>query len=259
MIGQRKNHSQETKTMMKHIAISLALVTYSYTFANTEEVHCIVSSRPLSEEAKIAMIQVNEDLPIEETIEASRELSNSQPEKRENKHRLHRKVKGNHKDQAHLFSFYPQFTAHWFVSTNIDGSVVEIEDGSHWKMAANYATTNWRYGDAIAITPNTGWNSDYSYYLVNKTTGTYIPADLILGPIAFGPHSHWIIGLDILQGKVFLENSSGWKISQNDEQRLREWQINDTIIFGRNNSWFSSYDHVLINVNLNHYIHAKQY
>lgn len=245
---------------MKNAAISLLLLTLCPIFSQAEEQHAPLSSRESSAEIKDRMKRVDEDYCIEDSRELPRESADAADTEHKEKDRvLGFKSKRKKTDQSHLFSFYPQYTSHWFISTNLDGSIIEIEDGSQWKMAPNYSARYWRHGDTLAITPNNSWNSDYNYYVVNKTTGSYVPADLILGPIAFGPWSHWVIGLDSLQGKVFLENGSTWKVSSNDENMLRDWQINDTIIFGRNSSWFSSYDHVLINVNLNQFIHVKQY
>ena len=114
-------------------------------------------------------------------------------------------------------------------------------------------------GDPIAITPNHSFLSEYNYYVVNKATGSYVAADLILGPIAFGSYTHWIIGMDYTSGHVYLENGSTWTISSNDLFIFNDWAINDTIILGSNDSWFSCYDNLLINVNMNNYVRARKY
>lgn len=244
---------------MKYIALSLLLMT-SHSFSDqTEEAHASIGSRPCSIDLQTIKMQNSEDLPLEETREKPRQEVEANEHNQGFQKKLGLKPQRKNKGNAHLFSQYPQFTNHWFISSNIDGSVIELEDGSQWKMAPNHATCFWRHGDKIEISPNTSWSSDYSYYIVNRTTGRYIPADLILGPIAYGPLSHWVIGMDPFLGKVYLENGSAWKVSSQDELKFKDWQINDTIIFARNSSWFSSYDHVLINVNLNQYIHVRQY
>ena len=162
---------------------------------------------------------------------------------------------------THSFFFRESATTpnHWIVSSNIDGSILEIEDGSHWKIASGSSLSRWRIGDIITITPNRSWFSDYKYYVINKSIDEYVAADLILGPIAYGSLTHWAVSLDFSQGKVVFENGSCFKICSSDLFLFEQWQINDTIIFGTNDSWFTSYDILLINVNMNHYVRAKQY
>jgi hypothetical protein len=56
---------------------------------------------------------------------------------------------------------------------------------------------------------------------------------------------------------VSLEDNSSWKVADDDGFILEEWEANDTIIIGSNDSWFSAYDTILINVNMNNYVRAK--
>jgi hypothetical protein len=121
------------------------------------------------------------------------------------------------------------------------------------------ALASWRAGDVVTIVPNNRWFSDYKYCLLNRNTYTSTSADLILGPIAFGAATHWVVGMDLERKKVYLENGTTWKVAASDVVLFKEWQINDTVILGTNDSWFSSYDNILINVNMNHHIKACQY
>ena len=82
---------------------------------------------------------------------------------------------------------------------------------------------------------------------------------ILFNPIAFGPYTHWIIGMDFRSGHVYLENGTTWTISSNDLFIFNEWAINDTIILGSNDSWFSNYDSLLINVNMNNFVRARNY
>ncbi|MBM3208123.1 MAG: hypothetical protein FJZ57_05900 [Chlamydiae bacterium] len=148
---------------------------------------------------------------------------------------------------------------HWISSTNTDARVVEIEDGSRWKLSSTYNLRSWKSNDTVTITPNHNTSSEYNYYVVNKSTGGYTEANLILGPVARGPLTHWAIGFDFTKNQVFLENDSCWKISENDAYIMQEWEPNDTIIIGSNDSWFSSFDAILINVNMNNYVRARAY
>lgn len=150
---------------------------------------------------------------------------------------------------------------HRITTMSVYGDSVEIEDGSWWKIASNDSSTvfSWRQGDSVVITPNNSFFSSYNYYITNEQTRTYVKANLNVGPIAFGQYSHWITSVDPVGGHVYLENNSCWCISNGDAHVFRDWAPNDAIIIGINDSWFSSYDHILINVNMNTYVRAKLY
>lgn len=146
---------------------------------------------------------------------------------------------------------------HWISACNSDARVLEIEDGSRWKLSSSYNLRFWKSNDTISITPNHNTSSEYNYYLVNKSTGGYVEANIILGPLAFGPLTHWVVGFNLPKNQISLENDSLWKVADNDAFILEEWEPNDTIIIGSNDSWFSAYDTILINVNMNNYVRAK--
>ena len=148
---------------------------------------------------------------------------------------------------------------HWISAINSESRVVEIEDGSRWKLASPYYLGSWKNNDTLSITPNHNTSSQYNYYVVNKSTGGYTEANLILGPVAFGPLTHWAVGFDFAKNHVFLENDSCWQVQDTDAYIMQEWEPNDTIIIGSNDSWFSSYNSILINVNMNNYVRAKSY
>lgn len=153
------------------------------------------------------------------------------------------------------------FSNHWLNTVSAYGDTIEIEDGSWWKIASgdSHTTQYWRPGDILIVTPNRGWFSSYYYCITNKNNGSSVRANLNVGPLAFGPNTHWINSVDQVTGHVFLDNGTCWCISNKDAYIFRNWAPNDTIIVGLNDSWFSSYDHILINVNMNTYVRAKQY
>jgi len=217
--------------------------------------HVSISIRPMNEENRRKMKDQREELPLLETVEAARgekELPNMQQPLGA------RPAKMGHKKE-YYYNNHSSNAIHWVIGASIDGTILELEDGSNWKLSPNYSVINWRVGDPIAITPNHSFLSEYNYYVVNKATGSYVAADLILGPIAFGSYTHWIIGMDYTSGHVYLENGSTWTISSNDLFIFNDWAINDTIILGSNDSWFSCYDNLLINVNMNNYVRARKY
>ena len=154
-------------------------------------------------------------------------------------------------------------SCHWLVSLSDTNRSLEMEDGSHWEIPYSeaYIVNTWRREDPLVITPNYWWFSSYDYYITNKSTNTYVQANLHpqYGPIAFGPYSHWIVDIDYFGGHVYLENQMVWCVSPEDAYLLRDWVINDHIILGVNDSWFSSYDHILINVATDDHVRVRQY
>lgn len=150
---------------------------------------------------------------------------------------------------------------HWTNSIINFGDSIELEDGSQWSIAPTHAykATGWRIYDPIIITPNHSWFSSYTYCITNQATGSYVEANFYLSPIPFGPYTHWVVALDKYAGHVFLEDGSSWKVSHDDWRLFEQWLINDFIIIGYNDVWFSSYDHILINVNAEHHIRVTHF
>jgi hypothetical protein len=151
--------------------------------------------------------------------------------------------------------------SHWLSSVADSNRSLELEDGSHWEVSSSDASIirTWRREDVLVISPNYSWLSSYDYYITNKSANSYVKANLYVGPVAFGPYSHWIVEVDYVGGHVYLENQMVWCTDPSDDKHLQNWAINDHVIFGLYDSLFSSFDHVLINVNMNNHIRVKQY
>lgn len=236
--------------------LSADLPTQDTEEQRSSEEHVSIESRPLSMENKQRM------------FEKRSEEGSSEEEKEPGlfkKASLNRSFSGfklAHQNNATTFLTAGYQTAvHWLAGISPQGDSVELEDGSHWKIPSQhyYSIFSWRLGDSLTITPTRSFWSNYNYYITNNATSTYVSANLYIGPVAFGPYTHWIVGMDPTNGHVFLENGSAWCISCQDAYLFNDWAINDTIILGTNDSWFTSYDTMLINVNMNHYVRAKQY
>lgn len=150
---------------------------------------------------------------------------------------------------------------HWLTSISDNSRSLEMEDGSHWEISPSdaYILRGWRREDSLVVTPNTGWLSSYGYYITNKSNNSYVRANLYVGPLAFGPYSHWVVEVDHFGGHIYLENQMIWCVNPQDSHILKDWAVNDHVIFGLYSSWFTPYDHILINVNMNNYIRVKQY
>ncbi len=162
----------------------------------------------------------------------------------------------------HLTSTYyvPDYT-HWLSAVGLSGHTLDMEDGTRWEVMSSdsYRLNSWRLNDPIVVTPNYSWFASGDFYITNQNTNTYVRADLVVSPIAFGPYSHWIIGIDHSKGHVYLENGTTWKMSSGDYFVYRNWDVNDHIIMGYNDSLISTYDRILINFNMDSYVRAKQY
>lgn len=209
-----------------------------------------------------------------ESMDRRRANEREQVEGEEEKAPLYRQAKliGNsHQSQFRLapnalekpqfqLSSYPT-NCHWLTSIGDTGKTLEMEDGSHWEIvsADQYMLNYWRRGDNLVVTPNYDWFSSGDYFITNKNSNSYVRANLHIGPLAFGQYSHWIVAIDHMSGHITLENGVTWCIYAKDSYVFREWEVNDHIIIGLYNNWFHSFDHILINVNMDTHVRAKQY
>ncbi len=163
--------------------------------------------------------------------------------------------------QISLASYAYPINCHWLVSIGDTARTIELEDGSHWEISSfdAYTLRNWRREDTLVITPNYSWFNSCDYYISNKSNNTFVRANLYVGPVTYGPFSHWIVNVDYLGGHIYLENQMIWCINPQDSYVIKDWAINDHIIMGLCDSWLSPFDHILINVNMDNHIRAKQY
>lgn len=214
-------------------------------FANESyQEHVSVETRPMDQSKREQMQKTQEEQCVEQKSAQCNKPS---------------KLKHSEKN-ARFFNSYQPKTIHWLTNTSYSGTQLELEDGSYWKIPSDvFSTYNWKIGDPLVVTPNRSWFSHYKYYLVNQITGGYVPADIYVGPGLSNPYRHWIIAIDYALGHIFLENGTAWAISGNDGFVASDWMINDSVIIGANDSWFSGYDSILINVQMNNYVRAYQY
>lgn len=144
------------------------------------------------------------------------------------------------------------------------GDTVELIDGSIWNVCSNhrYKTFDWLTTDQIIIKPNHNWFSVYHYTLTNLNTKANVSVNLSVPPHYNGVHTHWIAAIDHVNRQVCLEDGTVWTMRKSDRSALNKWAVNDTLIMGVNNGYFSSKAHpnILINVNvLNHSRGAVMY
>jgi hypothetical protein len=154
--------------------------------------------------------------------------------------------------------FYP-LTRCYLNNVSASGDGISMGDGSHWKIAPENAedVRSWQYGDILVISPSYVPLSTHAYWIKNVRKNTFAAANLFLCTEQFGKNSHWVQHLNPDKNVVYLENRVGFQVDFRDQDHFKQWAINDTIIMGVSNTWFSSFDILLINVNLNHYVRAK--
>ncbi len=142
-----------------------------------------------------------------------------------------------------------------------DNRYLGMEDGSKWEYSPSdaYTIRFWGLGQVLVVSPNYSWFSSFDYYITNQNTGTYVTANLFDGPVAHGPFSHWIASIDYVGGHVYLENQMVWCVNPSDMSIMQKWKPNDHIILGIYDSWFSSYDTILINVDMDDHVRAIKY
>jgi hypothetical protein len=150
-----------------------------------------------------------------------------------------------------------------FLNAILSEDAIEMEDGTQWEVVAAdidvLKSWNWELSDPLVITPNHSRFSSADFYITNKKKDSYIRANLITSPIAFGQLSHWITRIDLYSGHAYLENGTAWCVNNVDDDVFKDWEINDHIVIGYHDASFSPYDRILINFNKNSYVRAKNY
>lgn len=166
---------------------------------------------------------------------------------------------------CYVFDRYPAISNsgafRWKKIVSPNGESVELDDGSVWKVNKydGYKVLSWKVSDELVITQNHRWFTSYQYRIINQATGTSIEANLFLGPIVNGIASRYASSIDFHNGLALLTDGTQWEICPSDFSLFANWANGDAIIIGFNSGWDSKYDGLLINVNMNQSVRAKQY
>lgn len=147
---------------------------------------------------------------------------------------------------------------HWAAGMDYDRNILELEDGSQWKVAdGDYLELlSWGNGDIVEISPHY-FSSSYSYYITNRDTGSYVRGNLVNAPLRESPYAVTITGTKY-RHFFSLSNGSSWKISSSDLYLVHNWYVDDLVIIGNNSEWFSSYTHILINIHTNTFVRVQK-
>ena len=164
--------------------------------------------------------------------------------------------------------YYIPHQVHVMSGRAIDGSSLEIEDGSLFTIARGqeFILQTWGANDPIAISINQSIFPSTKYCIRNTISGSSINADLKLGPLVNNLYTKRIIGIDYYYGEILLEDGGGyrssWLVDESDIYLIRDFLVNHAVIVGENtgwNAWFSRSDSILINVEKNRSVRAREY
>jgi|SRR3569832_259873 len=145
---------------------------------------------------------------------------------------------------------------HMLLSKHIYLDALELEDHSKWEIAPPdaYKVVGWQPQDKMVLTPHWSWFSSYKYQysMTNLTRNSHIRVNFISHPCDYKQKAQWIISIDKFSSKVFLSDGTSWSIHPNDAPLIKEWDINDFIIYGKNDQLLNTHPFLLIHVRLNH-------
>ena len=149
---------------------------------------------------------------------------------------------------------YPNSTHHPVLYSPA-GDIVQLEDGSIWRVADEDAPSvcSWLASDAIQISPNYSWWSSYPFRMQNIDTGCCVQVGLKMGPFYDSIFTRWIVSVNHSTQELWLNDGSHWKVSGLDKSIFQKWLRDDPIVVGSNDDWLSyKMPNILINVNLYH-------
>jgi len=145
-------------------------------------------------------------------------------------------------------------------------NIIALEDGSEWSISSDDEANLhlWMPGDPVILGLAPSWFQPVGYVLSNCRCSSTVPVSPFLGPLIHGAHTQWVVGMDRSLHQVSLINGIGarsvWNIDPRDAELFNKWKIEDPVIIGMNDHWssfFSSYDHILVNVPCCHYVRAE--
>jgi len=149
---------------------------------------------------------------------------------------------------------YPNSTHHPVLYSPA-GDIIQLEDGSIWRVADDDApcVCSWLATDAVQISPNYSWWSSFPFRMQNVDTGCCVQVGLKMGPFYDSIFTRWIVSINHTTQELWLNDGSHWQITGLDKSIFQKWLPDDPIIVGNNDDWLSyKMPNILINVNLYH-------
>jgi hypothetical protein len=156
---------------------------------------------------------------------------------------------------------YPA-SSHWVMKILRNENLVQIEDGSCWELDSSDLKKifYWNKEIPIVITQNRSWWSRHNYRLIEQTTGESVCVTLKKGPIRDSEYTKLISIIDRNQIALALTNSMSLLVCPDDAKTFEYWYEGQAIIIGNNGGWQNeTYPLLLINVNNNNFVRARQF
>ncbi len=152
---------------------------------------------------------------------------------------------------------------HVLTSKHVFLDTLELEDHSKWEIAPpdTYKVVGWEPQDKMVLTPHYSWFSIYKYQfsMTNLTRNSYVRVNFVSHPCDYKKMARWVISIDKFSNKLFLNDGTCWNIHPSDVPLFKEWDVNDFIVYGRNDQLLAQYPYLLIHVRLNHSIRAQEF
>lgn len=117
---------------------------------------------------------------------------------------------------------------------NVENGIVELQDGSRWKVSRVDVIKGWEKCKNLVITQNHSTYSTSSYALVNLDIQLAEPISLVREPTP--KHSRSVSNVVLVNDLVTLNDGKKWIVHSSDRGKLNKIIENDRIVIGVNTS-----------------------
>jgi hypothetical protein len=167
--------------------------------------------------------------------------------------------------------FYYSPQTRFIYSKEVNGDCIILDDGSEWRIynGQRVVRENWWKDDPIVVSPSQ-WPffTGCRFYITNLRDGNWVHAEIINTPIANGPFTNVIIGIDSVYGKICLADGRGietfWEVHPEDISLIQGWKLYQHVFLGMSydpintKNVYYTFDSMLFNIEKNHFIKARR-
>lgn len=141
---------------------------------------------------------------------------------------------------------------------NAKDNLLELSDGSQWKVSKPDVVRGWEKNEHLVLTQNQATFSTYRFALVNPDLKMAIPVSLDREPMPAKDKCLFVKEIDKANDLVTLNDNGRWIVHSSDTRNLNKMAENHRIIIGVN----TGDDHercpyILINTTNNNYVRAR--
>ena len=136
---------------------------------------------------------------------------------------------------------------HLVAAKQIDGKLIELGDGSQFIIFPADAETvlQWETNTPVTISPNAYPYAGSDFFITNQRNGVSVYANFSNGPVIGHRLTNQIEHIDLHYGEIYLRDGRGnltcWQIEPQDLQYIAKWELQETVVIGVNDSWFSRF------------------